>query len=152
MIVKLMLSMDEMDRVTKSPKIVAEYSGTLRADCSIVDPVILLQIDQEQINMPRVNYAQIPDFGRYYFITGIRVLREGIWEISLHCDVLMSYAGYIRALPALIARDQTASRMLVDPDVEVYADSIVSAIEFPTALPAPTYILAMIGTAGEVPS
>lgn len=123
----------------------AEFTGTLRGDCSVIDPVITVEIPQETLNITLLNYAFIPDFNRYYFINSMRVLRKGLWEISMHVDVLRTYAGHIRALPALVARNADGNLLLPDDEIDMYADSIVSTVQFPSALPAPTFILAMIG-------
>ena len=56
-------------------------------------------------NTPFFNYAYIEDFARYYFITDIKSIRNGVWEISFLCDVLMSFKNDILNAHAVI--DQT---------------------------------------------
>lgn len=149
MIVNLMLSKDEPETLVKTPTSIIEMSGTLRTECSVLDPVILIQIDQEIVNITRINYCYIPEFNRYYFIKGMRVMRENLWEVALHVDVLMSYADFIKELPAVVSRNENSGNMLEDPKVVSYADSLVSTVKFPNSLPAPTYILAAIGKGGD---
>ena len=55
-----------------------DISGTLREDCSIIDPVIAI----EGLSDLSVNYAYITEFGRYYYINNI-VCRGKLFE--LHC-------------------------------------------------------------------
>lgn len=70
-----------------------KLSGTLRENCQIENPEITMQTD------PRgFNYVYIPEFGRYYFITDITVLRENLFRVSMHVDVLMSFNSQIKAL------------------------------------------------------
>ena len=149
MIVNLMLSRDEPETLVKQPTSIIEMTGTLRTECSVLDPVILIQIDQERVNITRINYCYIPEFNRYYFIKGMRVMRENLWEIALHVDVLMSYKDFIKELPAVVSRNENSGNMLEDPKVVSYADSLVSTVKFPNSLPAPTYILAAIGKGGD---
>ena len=46
-----------------------DITGTLRDDCSVVDPVIAIEGIAANIN--GVNYAYIPEFNRYYYINNI---------------------------------------------------------------------------------
>lgn len=91
--------------VTKTLSGATTYSCTLRGECSILQPVIML----EASSLTSFNYAYIADFGRYYFIDNIDIIRTGLWRITLSVDVLMSYASGIRGLKATVARQQTKS-------------------------------------------
>lgn len=64
------------------------FTGTLRDAASIKTPVINIASDSAIIGY---NYAFITEFNRYYFITDIKSIRNGIWEVSFLCDVLMSF-------------------------------------------------------------
>lgn len=57
------------------------------------------------------NYAYIPDFNRWYFVTDITATGRNLWMITMSVDVLMSYYGDILNLSAFIARNQN----LYDP-------------------------------------
>lgn len=84
--------------------------GTLMQSCSMLDPVILFEFSA----YPDFNYVQIPQFGnRYYFVTGITSVQKKIWQISMKCDVLMSYKLYIKALQAVVSRQE----FNFDPDL-----------------------------------
>jgi hypothetical protein len=67
-------------------------NGSLRGETSIKTPVINIAGDE---NTVFYNYAFIDEFNRYYFITDIKSIRTGIWEISFLCDVLMSFKSDI---------------------------------------------------------
>lgn len=75
--------------------------GNLRDESSIINPIILISSNKEDIPY-MYNYAYIPAFGRYYFITDIESVRTGIWRVSMHVDVLMSYKEQIKNLNVII--------------------------------------------------
>ena len=79
--------------------------GTLRDESSIINPIILISSEKKDIPY-MYNYAYIPAFGRYYFITDIESVRTGIWRVSMHVDVLMSYKEQIKQLPVIINKQQ----------------------------------------------
>lgn len=74
------------------------YDGALVDECSIENPVILLEAD----DIPTSNYAYIPSFNRYYYITDITSVRNGIYRISMKVDVLKSFASDIKSSKALV--------------------------------------------------
>lgn len=62
-------------------------AGSLREESNVVAPTIRIS----GAVFPDFNYAQIPDFGRYYYLKDVRSVRSEIWEISLQSDPLMSF-------------------------------------------------------------
>lgn len=79
-------------------------SGILREQSSIIDPVILVEDIADYI--PELNYAYIAEFGRYYFITNIEVVREGLVRLYMHVDVLYTYREEIRANHGIVERNE----------------------------------------------
>lgn len=75
------------------------FTGTLKDVSSILDPEILIETD----NPSAYNYARIPLFDRFYFITDITSIRSGLWLIKMHVDVLSSFKTYIRNVPVIIS-------------------------------------------------
>ena len=73
--------------VSKMITQIAELTGTLRNETNIMRPVILVASEAP----PICNYASIPAFGRYYYVTDIRCVRNGAYELHLSVDVLMSH-------------------------------------------------------------
>lgn len=49
-----------------------------------------------------VNYCYIERLGRYYFIENVRNLKNELFELSLKCDVLMTYKNDIEKSNAII--------------------------------------------------
>lgn len=78
-------------------------TGTLRRETSVKTPIITIAGDE---TIPFYNYAFIEEFNRYYYITDIKSIRTGIWELSLLCDVLMSFRSDILNAYAVIENTQ----------------------------------------------
>ena len=67
------------------------YSCTANGDLDLLAPVIRLKIGLDTATPPTVyNYAQIPNFGRYYFVDGWTV-KDGLWEARLTVDPWASW-------------------------------------------------------------
>ena len=94
----------EKNRMDKTINDIATYSGTLRADTSIVDPVFLVECDLA--NVVNANYLTVQAFGRSYFINNIRSMRAGLVEFTCHCDVLSSFKTQIRQNHAIMHRSE----------------------------------------------
>ena len=111
-----------------------DLTGTLRDPCSLIDPDILI----ESATVPAFNYAQISDFGRYYFITSITAESYNMYRIRMHEDVLMSWKGTkettlgaddatgIYGLHAYITRAADRDTTVVDTIFPVEGDPIVT--------------------------
>ena len=62
-------------------------TGTLKEGTSIVNPSILVHSNVALTG----NYMHIPAFNRWYFINDITSVRTGLWLVTGHVDVLMSW-------------------------------------------------------------
>lgn len=80
-------------------------NGNLREESSIINPTILI----EHSNLSDYNYAYIPEFNRYYFITEITSVRNNLWRISLKVDVLESFKNDILNLNCIVDKQQNQS-------------------------------------------
>lgn len=92
----------EPERIGKSLSATQSFSGSLKDQTSIINPSILVK----SAGVPQGNYAKIDAFGRYYFITDIVSVRNGLWEIKMHVDVLQTYASQIRACEEMVSRQE----------------------------------------------
>ena len=72
---------------------------TLRSETSVSDPAILLEYNG---NLSGYNYCYIPDFDRYYYITDITSVRNNLWMVKCHVDVLMSFKSAILSSVAIL--------------------------------------------------
>lgn len=74
------------------------FSGYLREAANIMNPVIRFDTDE----VMRYNYCYIEDFQRYYTITSITAYREGLFDVEMAVDVLMSFRNHILQLPCIV--------------------------------------------------
>lgn len=97
-------------------------NGTLKEECSIVDPVFLVSGSADLL---KYNYATITAFSRHYFITDIISVRNGLWEVHMHVDVLYSYADVLLETTALFQRSNLGNPTLHDEmAVQTYEPTI----------------------------
>lgn len=100
----LQTNTSENNKLDKTITDVVTLTGTLKTETSIIDPVILVEGDLSSYYS--VNYCTIAAFGRSYFINNIKSIRNGLFEISCHVDVLSSYKTQIRANSAILKRSE----------------------------------------------
>lgn len=79
------------------------YDCQLKAETTLINPIIELNTDQAK----GCNYAQIADFGRYYFIRDWTFDR-GLWTASLEEDVLGSWKSQIGAQTMYVTRSASS--------------------------------------------
>lgn len=103
MVIKLYNSTADALHVDKTEYLsnVYEMNGT---------PVVVPQdikapvLDVAFTSTPSYNYAFIPDYSRYYYITNIEWLGGNAWRLFLSVDVLMSFATNIKNTRAVVSR------------------------------------------------
>ena len=78
------------------------YTGVLKDNCSVINPIFVLY----ETNPTGFNYAYIAEFSRYYYIVDIVSTSNNMWEISLTCDVLMSFKTDILNSDGIIDRTE----------------------------------------------
>ena len=126
--------------LNKNLTIIEELTGTLREPTSIVDPVITI----ERGSPLGFNYARIPDFNRYYYVTGISSVNNGLISISLHCDVLMTYSDNIKSWDAIVKRQENKFNLYLDDGIfKAYQNTKHKIIAFPNGFTEYSYILAL---------
>ena len=132
------------NKLTKNFSSKISLSGTLRNESEIIDPTIIINTSSADIFL--CNYMQIPTFGRSYFITSIKSIRNGVYEVQGHCDVLSSFASEIRANNAIILRQEHNFNLLLNDDVfKCKQNARVQYKSFPSQLGDFNYILTVAG-------
>lgn len=86
---------------TKYLKTIAKIQGTLRDVTSLTHLVLTIEYP-----LPNFNYAYIAMFNRYYFVSGIKSVKYGLWEVSMSVDVLMTYKEALNNCYAMINRNE----------------------------------------------
>lgn len=143
---------NERNALTKSITTVTTLTGDLRKDCDILNPVITIEIpagvSQSDI-LANCNYAYIEDFGRYYFINGIKGVAPSVVELSMHVDVLQSWNSQINAQTCIIARQEKSDYSclhLSDSYIHTYNDPYHVTKVFPTGFSDLSFVLAVAGS------
>lgn len=127
--ISLFKTASENNRVVKDLTDEKQLSGELRNQTSVLNPKIRIESAD---NIAGYNYCYIPEFGRYYYIVDITSVRTRVWEVSMRCDVLMSYSVQIKALKPIIDRDETGqSAGLVDSEIPISINKKVKKLYFP---------------------
>ena len=138
----------EKNKLDKNLSNAKTFSGKLREESSIVNPSILIQID----NPSKYNYTYIPEFNRYYFITDMASVRTDIWELSMHVDVLMSFKESIKDTQIILSDTETTGQTNYMSG-EQWARNVkdtTQIINFPNHLPVKgEYILITAGGPGS---
>lgn len=142
----IMENKSEPIKVTKDLVTINTYSGTLKEETSLMDPVIKIECDIARAS--RCNYLSIPTFNRYYFVRDVRSIRHNLFEFSCHCDVLTSFADSIKACKAIVSRQENNWNLYLNDGVfKVYQNPIILTKEFPNGFTTPEFVLAVAGSA-----
>ena len=100
MILKLYNTTDSNNTIGKTLTDEEIFNITFKDTFDIVNPIVRLKSDTPILK----NYAYIPEFDRYYFITSIQIEPNKIYELFLECDVLETYKEDILASTGLVTR------------------------------------------------
>ena len=79
--------------LNKNITLVDTLEFKLKIDNSILQPVLILK------NYSKGNYCYIKEFKRFYYITDIKLLTGGFYQLQLDVDVLMTYKDVIMNNP-----------------------------------------------------
>jgi len=85
-------------------------TGSLKNESDVVDPTILVE---GLPDIDKIDYMSIPEFGRFYFVT-VRLIRENLFEITGHTDVISSFKSEIRANEAIIKKQESKFNLYLD--------------------------------------
>lgn len=110
----------EKNRVDKTDYLseVAQLYGYFRDEVDVLNPVIIIES-----GFISANYCYINKFGRYYFITNVRMITTTLCELYLHVDVLNTYKTGIRSLQGVVERQEYRfNSMLIDDNYPVDAN------------------------------
>lgn len=142
--IKLQKNNSENIRMDKTIVDVLELNGTLRSECSIINPIIL--IEGEESKIIQSNYVTIPKFNRSYFIVNVTSVRNNIYEISLHCDVLSSFKNEIRNCDGIIGKNENKYNLYIDDGTfKVYSNPAITTKLFPQGFTTQSFVLTVAG-------
>lgn len=81
-----------------------KFEGQARDEVDIMAPVIRFETPEILL----YNYAYIPQFRRYYYVTNRTSFREGLFDVTFSVDVLMSFRGDISQLVVIADKQSMA--------------------------------------------
>lgn len=109
--VTLMFNNSDTNVIGKSLTTIQIMDCTIKHPSSIINPILTIKGSDD---IAISNYIYIPNWNRYYFVTDVRSLRNGLWEFKCHVDVLESYKSQIKAITCLIARSESNGNLTID--------------------------------------
>lgn len=90
-------------------------SCAMKEPCDLLNPVFTLQLSNPGLMHNNINYMEVAELGRFYWITAMTFVL-GHWEITGKVDVMGTYKTDIGAHPQYIARSsQYFARDIPDP-------------------------------------
>ena len=130
--VEMYVNLSEPNKINKFLRTGPIHSGSLRDGTSILDPVVMIEAGA----LMGYNYARIPIFGRYYYITNVVSLRTGLWEVSMHTDPLMTYRSQLMDVSVILDTSTSAGadEYLTGPQWVARAKELTNIIPFPSGL------------------
>lgn len=100
--IKLYINDSNNNVLNKKITLINEYNILLKDNVDVYRPII--KIKTELLN--KCNYVFIEDFSRYYYVVNKRSINIEIIELTLECDVLMSFRNYILNLKCIIDKQE----------------------------------------------
>lgn len=145
----LYVNNSEKNKLEKSLSSDLKLIGKLREQSSVVNPSIMIQTTNPSI----YNYAYIPEFKRYYFITDMVSVRTGLWEISMHVDVLMSFKDTIKGTQVILSDTESTGQTnyMAGEQWESNVKTVTDIVSFPNSMNVNgEYILITAGGPGDI--
>ena len=117
----------------------------MRDEINIMAPVIRFDTDE----ILRYNYAYIPELQRYYSIESVNIYREGLIDVSMSVDVLMSFRRDILSCLAVVDKQamiQNGDEYIDDGSLVTDNIMFTTIIEYPDGFnDSSEYILIVAG-------
>lgn len=116
--------------LNKNITLISTHNIKLKDECNIITPSILIHGDISN----DINYAYIEKWGRYYYVRDKKSLNNGIYEINLTVDVLMSFKQKILNLQCIIDKQQdltNINKYYNDGSFIVSSKEFIETINFP---------------------
>lgn len=144
MTIDIQYTSSEANRVNKQILGLTRLEGVLRNNSNTTDPEILIEGNIQDV--AGANYLTIYSFKRHYFIRNIESIRNGLYLIRAHVDVLTTFATAIKGNSAIIHRQANSFNLYLDDGVmKVYQNPIVETYEFPQGFSGHMYVLTVAG-------
>lgn len=129
---------NELNKVLNTPIVKA---CSVKDGITLEDPVLCLGYDA---TLPTYNYVYIPDFQRYYFVTGRKIDGKTMY-ISLHVDGLMSFKNDIMSSVGTATRSNFYNKNIPDKMVASLPGENIQYRTLSSAFSGETYVLILGG-------
>ena len=83
---KIYTNQSNQNIINKRIDLISELNCTFKDDIDMLNPVLLVK------NYTGGNYCYLSDFGRFYYIDDVGLLKGGVYQLHCSVDVLKSYA------------------------------------------------------------
>ena len=113
--VKLYINESNNNVLNKKITLISEDNILLKDNVDVYKPII--KIKKPLLN--NCNYVYIEDFKRYYYITNKKSINTDVMELSLKCDVLMSFKNDILNSKGLIIKSENLINNYINSDIYV---------------------------------
>lgn len=131
MLLNLYSTTDDTRKLKKTLTTVKNITAIPSENVTMLTPAFIVEYDSTIL---AANYCYIPEFGRYYFIRDITLLKGNRLQINCSVDVLMSFADDIKNCSAMISRSESVGKPTNIPDSSLPINPntfIVKSILFP---------------------
>lgn len=147
--ISVAVTSDDEHKLHKNLSILGSYTGTLKDECSIENPTILLQMPEataQQANYAAMSAGTELNRTYYYFITDKVFVRDGLVRLTMRCDYLMTFESEIRNLVCTIDKNENDSdSYLYDDNYKIDAYSNIMTRTFPQGFEDESMILLVVG-------
>lgn len=142
--IKLQNNTSPINKIGKKLTTIVELTGTLKNESEVLNPSILIETTAE--NITSCNYLTISAFNRKYFVQEIESIRNNLWLIKAHVDVLETYSSKILSNTAVVLRQENQFNLLLNDGVfKCKQNPRISYRKFPSGLGQFNYILIVQG-------
>ena len=148
MTIELQHTNDPNNKILKNVSSLGILTGSLKDNCSVIDPVITVDFSGIT-DFFTCNYAYITEFARHYHVRDITVINSTMAEITLHCDVLMTFSAGLLAAPCIVSKNQNRFNLYInDPNYKCQQRNYILMNEFPSGfdLDSSKFIVACLGS------
>ena len=119
-------------------------TGNVKDTFDILNPIVQFNYNA---NLKNVNYAYIPEYGRYYFVSPPIISGKTVY-LKMHVDVLFTYRNIIMKSPCIAIRSSNRGNLYFQDDYIQFEEGYrYNVSKFPYRFDAEsgTYILCISG-------
>lgn len=119
-------------------------TGNVKDTFDILNPIVQFNYN---VNLKNVNYAYIPEYGRYYFVSPPIISGKTVY-LKMHVDVLFTYKAIIMKSPCIAIRSSNRGNLYFQDDYIQFEEGYrynVSRFPYRFDVESGTYILCISG-------